>query len=512
MFDWQAELASSPIKLGIPAIPVPPPVTRTAPPTAPQVVAAPKPSFAQALQGKSALSDPLPVPSIRGDMLSVKITDDVYARGLDFCKTNLRGRLVFNKGDKPLSSKDLADRLQKVWKVKGPWHLTSLGRGFYEFFFNSQDDMKTVWAAGTVSLKPGLLRLFDWKKDFNMHTHRQTHTQVWVRLWELPEEYWMERTLYEIAGAVGTPLLIDNVTRNRLYGHYARILVDLDLSKDLFYEIMVEREGFAFPLAIEYEGLPDFCKHCSSIGHDVSKCRWLHPRKDDSSNNDKERVIVRKGKEQVPTKTNAWIPLKDNPSGTGSSKAFEAPPVLETPPVQQLVTHSLPEQAAQKVTVEVPQRLPSVEPILTLVTVESQEPVILPQRNSPAQVADSSLLHVEVEEEQMGNAVETGSLDTHAATDVVDTTDREVAPPEQIADVFDADMEGGNMPVIVREEGMTHSNARIQHDLDLWQKIKEYDRRAAETPFVPVLSKKQQQMLKKHKFDGKAPYKTRSTG
>lgn len=71
----------------------------------------------------------------------------------------------------------------------------------------------------------------------------------------------MERTLYEIAGAVGTPLLIDNVTRHRLYGHYGRILVDLDLSKDLFYEIMVEREGFAFPLAIEYEGLPDFCKH-----------------------------------------------------------------------------------------------------------------------------------------------------------------------------------------------------------------------------------------------------------
>ena len=56
----------------------------------------------------------------------------------------------------------------------------------------------------------------------------------------------MERTLYEIAGAVGTLLLIDNVTRNRLYGHYARILVDMDLSKDIFYEVMVEREGFAF--------------------------------------------------------------------------------------------------------------------------------------------------------------------------------------------------------------------------------------------------------------------------
>jgi len=88
----------------------------------------------------------------------------------------------------------------------------------------------------------------------------------------------MERTLYEIAGAVGTPLLIDNVTRNKLYRHYARILIDLDLSKTVFYKVMVEREGFAFPLAIEYEGLPDFCSHCYSIGHNINSCRRLHPR------------------------------------------------------------------------------------------------------------------------------------------------------------------------------------------------------------------------------------------
>jgi hypothetical protein len=218
MFDWQVELAPPAFKPGITEsqqlsiVFVPTPVMPSAATTIQMTEAAPKPSFAQALRGNTVVSDPLPVPSIRGDILSIKITDTVYCRGLDACKTNLRGRLVLNKGDKPYSSKDLAAKLQNLWKVKGPWHLTSLGRGYYEFFFNSQEDMRTVWAAGTVSLKPGLLRLFEWTKDFNMHTHRQTHTQIWIRLWELPQEYWMERTLYEIAGAVGTPLLIDNVT------------------------------------------------------------------------------------------------------------------------------------------------------------------------------------------------------------------------------------------------------------------------------------------------------------
>jgi len=75
-----------------------------------------------------------------------------------------------------------------------------------------------------------------------------------------------------------------------------------------------------------------------------------------------------------------------------------------------------------------------------------------------------------------------------------------------------ADIDGAKRLLIVRAEGMTHSNARIQQDLDLCQKIKEYDKHSTQMPFVPMLSKKQQQMLRKHQFDGKAPYRTRSTG
>jgi len=51
--------------------------------------------------------------------------------------------------------------------------MMSLGRGFYEFFFASEMDMRSVWAAGIVSLKPGVLSLFEWSKDFNMHMHRE---------------------------------------------------------------------------------------------------------------------------------------------------------------------------------------------------------------------------------------------------------------------------------------------------------------------------------------------------
>ena len=41
--------------------------------------------------------------------------------------------------------------------------------------------------------------------------------------------------------------------------------MDLDLSMNIFYEVMVEREGYAFPVEIEYEGLLDFSTHYKSI-------------------------------------------------------------------------------------------------------------------------------------------------------------------------------------------------------------------------------------------------------
>jgi len=64
-----------------------------------------------------------------------------------------------------------------------------LGRGYFEFTCASYDDLRTVLIKGTLSMKPGLLRLIVWSKDFSARTQRQTHTHVWIRLQELPQEY-----------------------------------------------------------------------------------------------------------------------------------------------------------------------------------------------------------------------------------------------------------------------------------------------------------------------------------
>jgi len=88
----------------------------------------------------------------------------------------------------------------------------------------------------------------------------------------------------------------------------------------MFYEILVERDGFSFPMEVVYEWLPDFCSHCQNIAHDVTGCGWLYPRKESQV----PHKMVAKGKAKVQSWKQAWVSLKDNPSGVGSSTTFAA--------------------------------------------------------------------------------------------------------------------------------------------------------------------------------------------
>ena len=163
--------------------------------------------------------------------------------------------------------------------------------------------------------------------------------------------------------------------------------------------------------------------------------------------------------------------LKDNPSGTGSSKAFEASQAAQ-PLVSKNIFDNSFSFALQNVTDEVPQRvLPTEVPLLTLVTNDSQDADIPPIGNNFIPIAEVTkalvdvgshlhLEHVDVQEEPIDVLVDTSAVtDTQATqaaskgtTTNVDNVDREVSPTVQLVDTEDAELEDINRPVIVREE------------------------------------------------------------
>jgi len=125
-------------------------------------------------------------------------------------------------------------------------------------------------------LEPGILKFFCLSKDFDPLNQTQTHAQLWICLMHLLQEYWRKTTLLEIASGIGTPLAIDEATQSRVFGHYAHILVDVDLSDTLFESVLVEREGYEFPVTVEYERKPVFCPHCKMKRHSIQQCNCIN--------------------------------------------------------------------------------------------------------------------------------------------------------------------------------------------------------------------------------------------
>jgi len=74
-------------------------------------------SFAQVVSRACDIQvNQLPPRVIKGDTISVKISQLEYEAGLEDCKHNLHGRLMLRKGDSPVTTKILKEKLNAVWK------------------------------------------------------------------------------------------------------------------------------------------------------------------------------------------------------------------------------------------------------------------------------------------------------------------------------------------------------------------------------------------------------------
>ncbi|KAF5206115.1 hypothetical protein FRX31_004300 [Thalictrum thalictroides] len=93
---------------------------------------------------------------------------------------------------------------------------------------------------------------------------------------ERGQQFWDYECVMSIAKGVGCPIGVDKVTAERELGFYANVLIDLDLSKSLPNQILVEvDDGEEFLQEIAYPALPKFCPHCQAIGHSKNECKGL---------------------------------------------------------------------------------------------------------------------------------------------------------------------------------------------------------------------------------------------
>lgn len=239
-----------------------------------------RPSYRNILAPPNTLSDSCDMVAKRkGEYLSVKVDDALVKYGVSELVPSLIGKLSLVQGDSPYSLDALYSKLSQIWGITGDWQLVPLGKGYYNIQLPSLADRDRVLDRRSWSLKPGLFRLQRWVRGFNPYKVNTTLAQVWVRIYEIPMEYFQPKIIHALASALGTVIKIDDRTWNRTMCHYARVLIEIDMTKGCEDYIIFESEGQVLFASLKYEQLPPFCNHCGIVGHSLDSCKSVKGRK-----------------------------------------------------------------------------------------------------------------------------------------------------------------------------------------------------------------------------------------
>ena len=95
---------------------------------------------------------------------------------------------------------------------------------------------------------------------------------VWVKLPNLPSEFWSLEFFKLIGNTLGTFLEADLSFLESGVCCLGRVLVLLDLRNGLAYDIDINHGEYVFSQSLDYVGIPFKCNRCHDYGHLVSHC------------------------------------------------------------------------------------------------------------------------------------------------------------------------------------------------------------------------------------------------
>ncbi|GAV77035.1 DUF4283 domain-containing protein [Cephalotus follicularis] len=96
---------------------------------------------------------------------------------------------------------------------------------------------------------------------------------VWVKLFNIPLEYWTECGLSSIASAIGKPLHADSDTESLRRISFARVCVEIDVDSLLTSSFGLKIADTVIDIFVQYAWNPLRCDHCKFFGHGTSNYR-----------------------------------------------------------------------------------------------------------------------------------------------------------------------------------------------------------------------------------------------
>jgi len=238
-------------------------------------------------KGPHAAADPLPtqpgpyiveklddIPALEVKITEVKNLFNTLQKHALICRFN---------GFWPRSF-DLHNWIHSNWTTSCQVLLCS--KGFFVVQFESQEDYQKILVQGPWFWGRAGLFITPWFPEFDADTMVVTKMPVWVRLPNLPLPFWHHEVLEDIGNRLGKFIISDEERREQGLFTYARICVEIDLSKGLPDKIQLQHESFKRIQALDYENTAFRCRSCHLTGHLHDTCPHARrfPKKKKGSN------------------------------------------------------------------------------------------------------------------------------------------------------------------------------------------------------------------------------------
>ncbi|XP_019226978.1 PREDICTED: uncharacterized protein LOC109208333 [Nicotiana attenuata] len=166
----------------------------------------------------------------------------------------------------------LKRKIQDLWKPNEPFPLIDIGSDFYVVKFTKEENMAKTLQQAPWFINGHYLSVRRWEPNFVASKAKEVYLAVWVRLPQLPTEFYDGIVLARIGNSIGKLLRIDACTSSTIRGRYVRLCVQVPLDQPVQTAVQI---GYHLQQLL-YEGENFLCKACGRLGHTAPSC--IYPK------------------------------------------------------------------------------------------------------------------------------------------------------------------------------------------------------------------------------------------
>ncbi|CAN1821686.1 hypothetical protein LINPERHAP1_LOCUS29622 [Linum perenne] len=179
--------------------------------------------------------------------------------------------LVVRVLEKSFAYPALKCRLESLWVKIGHVQVSDLSNEFFLVQFSSVNDYHRAAFAAPWKMFDYYITVACWTPGFNEDPVKKILT--WVQLPKLSIQFFNHTMVNRIGNHMSKTIRMDLATSEGARGRYARVCVEVDLSKPLLGKYKIGDRV----LYVEYESLENVCFHCRMYGHQLVACLSLSP-------------------------------------------------------------------------------------------------------------------------------------------------------------------------------------------------------------------------------------------